>query len=85
MLLFPGLTLECPELNTELKEVTGRGSMRGVKSWGECSSLCQRRNECKFWNWLRKTRRCYTMNDAGKKERNTNFIAGEKNCTAGNK
>ena len=86
---IPGLTLQCPDVNMNTQDRVGDDWTSNVKTWEECSDLCQKRNDCKFWTWHHANAGsyafwCSTMKDAGGKVANTDCVSGGRTCK-GNK
>ena len=90
--IFSGLNFACPDLNENTgAAVSGRvgeKTTNNVKSWEDCSALCQMRSDCKYWTWHHANsgvyaNTCATMTDAGGKFYNTDVVSGKRICTGG--
>merc|ERR1719430_1891980 len=44
---------ECQEEGTNYQGRVGSSVMSGIQSWPECSALCEEKEGCKSWSWVR--------------------------------
>merc|ERR1719192_1645591 len=87
-----GINFACPDLHQNTGQ-TGAGRVgekwtNNVKSWEDCSALCQTRSGCKYWTWHHANsgywaNKCVTMTDAGGRFYNKDVLSGERSCTGG--
>jgi len=87
-----GINFACPDLHQNTGQ-TGAGRVgekwtNNVKSWEDCSALCQTRSGCKYWTWHHANsgywaNKCVTMTDAGGKTYNKDVLSGKRSCTGG--
>merc|ERR1711974_574376 len=83
-----GVHFKCPDINQNTDARVGAQTTNDVKSWKDCSALCQKRTDCKYWTWAHGSSgqwayKCVTMSDAGGKASDTNVVSGEKSCRGG--
>ena len=90
--IFSGINFACPDVNQNTgaagAERVGEKWTNNVKSWEDCSALCQTRSGCKYWTWHHANsgywaNKCVTMTDAGGKFFNKDVLSGKRSCTGG--
>ena len=90
--IFSGINFACPDSNQNTgaagAERVGEKWTNNVKSWEDCSALCQTRSGCKYWTWHHANsgywaNKCVTMTDAGGKFFNKDVLSGKRSCTGG--
>merc|ERR1712226_858662 len=88
--LAGGINYVCPDVNHNTDRQGGDPNHSGrvgaewtndVKSWEDCSALCQKRSDCRYWTWHHGNSgswayKCVTMIDVWGKAYDTNVVSG---------
>merc|ERR1712126_111377 len=75
----------CEEEDTNYQGRVGSSVVPGVQTWPECSALCDVKEGCKAWSWVREGTGSYALNCAlmegfSNRAADTNTVAGPKGC-----
>merc|ERR1712080_234150 len=75
----------CQEVGINYQNRVGSSVYQGVTSWEDCQKKCANRTSCQAWVWNNSGAgvykyRCAVMSGYGRKARDTNTVAGPKNC-----